>query len=409
MSSKLKFVFGIVIVGFALLLGWLYTQAESVEITYEGDFQGAAYTNSLLASERMLIDLGMPTTSTTTLGGLPPADHTLLLRTTGASHEKNSVERLHSWVRRGGNLIVMLPSEGSVYRLLMDDLQEGRSPSPLWSAFGVEVEFFGEGLDLEGGGIFEDEFGTGAGDSSDGRIVSEITSMRLARSWFKVQTDSTFRMRQQGKYGGAEGREFGNGFGVRVPIGAGLATFLSTDAWATNEHIGEENHANFLWLLATADGHDLGTPVEALFILEDTSISLLGLLFRDASPLLFSCLVLGLLWMWSRARRFGPPVADPPPIRRDFSEHVDAAAEYLWRNGGARELVEAPRNELRRKLAHARPSLSRLDDGALCAALSESSSLPAQRIQEALLGKSYHTPQTFTRVVQDLASLSKTL
>ncbi len=384
---------------------YVLTQLESKQVTREGEFSGQARINPLLAAERMLTELGVPAEGTGNLDQLPPLDHTLILSTSGITLEARGARDLVDWVSAGGNLVLMLPSEGGLRRLLAEDLEEGYDGAAFWSVFGLE-------LDLNDGWDFDeestlldllDEFETDSELEPDSEFV-ELESGRV-----EAQLESPFLIYESEALIGDRVGDLDSEALVQVQLGEGLVTAVATDRWASSEEIADLDHARLFWELATAPEYLTRQRAGARIIYSEATPGLMELLFEHGRALLLSGAILLIFWLWVRGSRFGPPMPDPPRARRDFSEHIEASGEYLWRNEAAAQLVEAPRRELRRRIANTRPSWARVPDEELADELATLSSLDSNEVLEALSATTLPNSNTFTRVVKNISVLRQSL
>jgi hypothetical protein len=88
---------------------WFYNNFAWVNEEKEIGFQGIAQTNKLLASEFFLRKMGINVQQVNGLVAfrdLPSAKHTLLIATQRETLNKELSQKLLSWVRSGGHLIV---------------------------------------------------------------------------------------------------------------------------------------------------------------------------------------------------------------------------------------------------------------------------------------------------------------
>lgn len=401
MSTLHKVMISLVAIAGLVLIGWAVSQLERVEVTREGVFRGEAYTNSFLAAERLLSSLGLPTESESTLRELPPTDHTLLMSSTGITLEGFWSDELAEWVTGGGNLVLLLPSDDGLRDLFVEDVIEGRKHMSFWDKLGIEVAVHDD--------VRNDEFewlDSLESEAVDDDLVSQTKTIDLGTGLLRIQLDDTFMIFSA--EADADLVEDSEEL-VRIRMGAGLLTVLASDGWAQNDLIGEFDHARFLSCLARPD--DLLEPARkgAVLVRRESTVGLFTLLGREAWTVLLSGGLLLALWIWSRGRVFGPRLPDPPRIRRDFSEHIEASSEYLWRNNSQERLLAAPRGEFRRRLVHTRPAWARTSDEELADNLSSLCSLSVDEITEALSGAAHRNSQTFTRVVNNLSLLRRSL
>lgn len=151
---------------------------------------------------------------------------------------------------------------------------------------------------------------------------------------------------------------------LQVSHGEGLVTVLGSLQLWKNQSIGCEDNVYFMqWLLADSPA--------VWFLVNQERENLWTLLWQNFRfALLLSGLLL-VLWLWSKALRFGPVQEEESPDRRRLLEHVHASAVFLWRRPATRiHLIKAAQESVRRlmvkRVGHFR-SLSERDQWAAIA------------------------------------------
>jgi len=356
----------------ATLLKW---KVEEREV----GFFGEARTNSLLALERLLTELGVETVGQAHLVDPPAETGVLFWRATGRVAPPMLLTRLEAWVASGGHLVLLLPSDRAVYSQYRDDIDEGRFVLPLELETGVYCE-----LDDDAERDLELDLGFGP------------RKMRIDRETVVVDGDSCSDF------------AFPEGYNARLTsfeLGEGRVTYVAGDAWAENERIDEEDHAAVAWDLARLHG----VPQRAWVVRGEQPSGLLATIGRYAWMSVISLAALTALAIWRKSARFGPPVADEPDGRRDFSEHIEAAASFQARRGGWGRLVAAPRRRVARRIHRARPDLQHMEPSERDAALQELSGLSLDRIRHVLGEAPPHDGADFLRCVRELEQLRRNL
>lgn len=352
---------------------------EWTERTIEGDYRGEAALNPLLAAERTLTELGLPTTSAPSLGALPPDDAVLILRDSGRFMSPRDIERLLAWCASGGNLVLLFPGDSDLLDQIEDDLEQSRFEMPLAKAFdvacvldsaseGVQTIDLGAGeleLDLPSRFAFEDELG-----KADLTIGDPLLARLLS-----------------------------------FEHGLGRATLVADDRWASNRQLGERDHARLLWELCNVEGERTG----AVIVFGEEPPGLFALIWKHGWTVVLSGALLTALILWRAGARFGPRLPELSHDRRDFSEHVTASGEFLWRHGASAALLAAPQMELRRRIAVARPDWSSLGVRELAERLAEHCALDVDTIGRVLQTTQTQDAAQFVAVVRDLETLRKAL
>jgi hypothetical protein len=160
-----------------------------------------------------------------------------------------------------------------------------------------------------------------------------------------------------------------------------------------------------LWQLAHLEGARAGASI----VFSESPPGFVLLLVEHGWMVIASLALFLLVWLWRIGSRFGPLLSDPPRDRRDFSEHVIAASEFLWRNGASSALLAAPRQEIRRTIGLRRPDLADLESPQLAERLAQIADMPRSRVERALELAATRNESEFTQIVRDLESLRRAL
>jgi hypothetical protein len=124
--------------------------------------------------------------------------------------------------------------------------------------------------------------------------------------------------------------------------GEGRVAVFTSLGFLRNNAIGELDHAEFGWRLASARG----AAEPTLLFLVMTSPPLGDWLLNQAWPVVLATLLLVALWLARIIPRFGPLALDPPPVRRSLLEHIVAIGRFLWSRGEGAYLLEALRERV---------------------------------------------------------------
>jgi hypothetical protein len=351
-------------------------------VDYEADvgYRGEARRNPLLAAERTLERLGHRVESSLYLGALPSEDALLVLRQSGRFLSPFDVERLLGWVEQGGHLCVLFPGDAEFENELDNDVEEERFRHPLLDALQLRVR-----LDPSVEREVQVDFGRGL------RRIAFPGRLSLVDEHAMSDVDSGDPMLTRV---------------LSMEHGYGRMTLFVGDDWACNGEFGELDHAYILDDLASFDGERR----EVRFVLGERPPGLLALVWEHGWAVVTSLAALLALALWRRSFSLGPRLPDLPPGRRDFSEHIRATGEFLWRNRLVATLLAAPRSALRSRMASARPDWLSRDDAKLRADLAAHSGLDPQRVARALdAGNGGLNTAEFTEIVRDLETMRKTL
>lgn len=376
--TQKRWILGGLVLGLLALLGVVLSALEWKEIEVDVGFRGEARRNPLLAAERTLGRLGYEAQSRALLGALPATDSLVVLRQSSRFLSPFDVERLVEWVDAGGHLVLLLPSDKDFAKQLGDDVEQERAKLPLLEAFDISIGKY------------------------DGRLG--IQTLDLGRGPREIAVEGAVNLKDV--YGHAEARA-GDALDARAidfGYGAGRVTVFAGDSWLSNRNLGEREHARVLEDLV------LSTPSRrTLFVFAEDPPGLLTLLWEHGWTALCGLAAFVAFVLWRRALALGPREPELERDRRDFSEHVGAAGEFLWRVGASRHLLAAPHEELRRRLALVRPDLAALERQELCAQLAAASGLDAARVESALATEETRDPVEFETVVRDLETIRRCL
>jgi hypothetical protein len=372
-------------------------RTEEVPVGYSRE----ALTNPYLALERLLARMGHEVVSLEGLGeldALPPTDGFLLIPTRRDTLSAERSRSLLEWVERGGHLLVV------TYSMWDED---DRRPDPLLDGFGFQQHWGQPPEEPESDEAVADEqppneeaedptgeeqpqvatevdvevlatlFGAFSGAPSEWDVA------RLAWPGRDEPLELNFdpRYRWVDGEGRAELTAAGTA-GAHLLVarhGEGWLTALTDDWLLRNDHVGEADHAE-LWARLARRGRE--GPVWIV-----TSTRWPGLLRRAVEHALPALAGLGVLlaaWLWRVSRRFGPIRPAPPPARRRWFDHLEAAGRYHWHEGNGRALLQSTRECVLRELARRRPQLVGLAPAKRDARLAELAQLRSEEVARAL-------------------------
>jgi len=431
MSGRFKVVAGMLLglLALTLLLVWFLETFERATIEIDVGYSGEARRNRYLAAARLLERLGLQATSVKNLyelgDELPPEHGTIFLPVPRGALGQSRIERLQQWVEAGGHLLVVgRPGRGC---------RQGAHRDPLLDPLGVKVESPCDKLepgDLFGGPSSDDDelaeeseaSYPGSGDASpesdadrpddaDGPVAdAPLATIAVPgrETPLRVNQGSVFWGRELSgpldralwAVPGRKGQRV-----LQYRLGRGLLTVLSRAAFMTNRNIGDRDHAELVWRLATWDGRR--GPVYLIF--GHRMPSLWSLLSGEAWMLLMSLGALLGLWLWSRAPRFGPVHTLPVLARRSLLEHIEACGHLLWRHGHARALLAAVRLSVRQRAARRIPQWQRLTVEARHERLAAVSELPVDEVRQVMTDDAPAGRAGFLGAMQRLERIRRSL
>lgn len=402
MTRSDKIVAAVLLLLLAAGAAWFWSRLERVhERLYVGP-RGAASSNPWLGCERMYGELGLPVQHATDLAVLPPTDHVLFLGASSVYENEKSASELLDWVTRGGVLVLLLPSREEQRLLVAGAIANGRHEFRIADALEVALHTnYDDDPDDKRDDKRDDRREKLDADEereTEGPEELPVTELDLGFGPRRIANPSDIWF------------ESPAGEGLRNLMlqrerGAGQVVFLASDAWLSNERFGDHDHARFAWEMSQLGGLKSG----ATFVPTLHGAGLLAWLGSHAWMVLASAAVFIALWLWRRGARFGPLLADLPRDRRDFSEHVEATADFLWREGQGTRLLAAPRAELERRIGTLRPDLAGAPASALHEELARISGLKIPAVHDALLAEPVTEAERFQRIVRDLAQLRHSL
>ncbi|MEN8179219.1 MAG: DUF4350 domain-containing protein [Pseudomonadota bacterium] len=353
-------------IGFLLLLllalltwsgFWFLQNFERHSEEIRSGYSAAARRNPLLAAERFLQRLDLRVESLSGRGYLktPPTEPgVLLVKDLGPSLPAAQEQELLEWVERGSHLIVSLshaPDEDEQQNHLLEilgvrlvELDEGDQPNE-----SMPVEF----LLPDNSAAIQVEF-------APSRVLHSESDGVL----WQVPARQDFHL-------------------LNLAWGSGRITILSDNRFFNNSDIEQHDHA--LFLAALMVGYDRG------WLLYSSQMpSLPFLAWRFAPQLIVSSLLLLLILCWWLTFRSGPILVQSNPQRRSLLEHLQAAAEFRWKQDRAVGLLERSRQQLENRWLISHPALHRMNPQERCRWLAERTGLSNLSIHDALYGEPRH-------------------
>ena len=380
--SRLGVVLGLLFI--LVVAGGVYLFQGNFEQVPEEEWVGprpVAYLNPLLAAQRFLRAMGIPTESIDNLqqlDDLPPPSDVLLITTERLTLSPDHYERLLAWVERGGHLVVRTREMEWDPDSEAWELQGGQDP--LLERLGLEVDY---------------------GDYQEGPVP---VPLREAQEELQVDLDNWIGFtgtRGADRVVSSDGRTHL----VHRRLGDGAVTVLGRLNFMSNWYIDEYDHAEFLWHLVNL--HD--EPGTVWLVHFDEMPALWAWLWMHARPLVLTLALLFGVWLLAVTRRFGPIQPVPPPTRRRLLEHVEAAGHFLWRRNRRAELIADVRHALDARMCRVHPGWSELPARAREQHLARLTGMEPTQIHELLHREDYAHPQDFARLIKTLETIRKQL
>ena len=309
------------------------------------------------------------------------------------------LQRIQTWVKRGGQLWLRAPDADENTR------KNWAEEIPFLQQFGVYRESF----------PYDQKFDPEATPAKTKRAV-DLPDVPPVPSivWNKEKLRLHFRENERLKFQTASFSSqqiAADAQGMRVvqfKLEQGTVLFFSEWQWLENAMLGRYDHAYFLWQL-------LPQNLPTLWVTDfdiDKNASAPPKVFTEF-PLLWLSGVLGLIFLvWHLGHRFGSILLPPDLARRRLLEHVEASGHFLWQHGQGAGLIKEVREQLLQRVYQKYPDWQTLAPDAVAEALANLSLLSAQEVHRALFSTARESSQQaaqFTDTVRILAILRKAL
>lgn len=357
----------VVLIGAGSLAWMLFGSMRRVETTISIPPSAQARSNDTLAAKRFLDEMGMPAECVRNLHEMPPTEHVLIHAVERRITTAERTDKLMEWVRDGGFLIIAAYLYGgtatgdSANDPLLDELGINVFPVEVDGAPWTSTQQF------DGGDLLEVEFVTSHGISLVG--------------------------------------EEDDNFVISREIGQGNVLFIQDLNFLTNDHLGEYDHARFLWHLVHFHGKRAGVT----FVYSESYDTIWSLLLRYGSATLVAVLAWIAVWALRRSTRFGPMSPPRLPVRRSLMEHVDGAGHFLWNRRSHDTLVDAVRASILQRALIRQPSLAGCNAKEKADAIAELSGQPLEQTRSALLDLAPDGRNAFVDMMNTLRTLKSKL
>jgi len=198
-----------------------------------------------------------------------------------------------------------------------------------------------------------------------------------------------------------DGNEYGIQF-IQMSIGNGMMTVIAdSDIWKS-DNIQLFSHAYLLSILA-ANSNNI-----QLFV--DSSMpSVFVLAWQNASEVISAFCLWLICWLVYRGRRFGPIKKQTITVRRSIGAHIQAAANFLWRQKESKILLQTLQEgiHLRAKLVLRNYAAMNIEEQHLL--LASHSNVTPSEVTTAMNSKTITNEDDFTDSVRVLQKIRKTL
>ncbi|MGB5831053.1 MAG: DUF4350 domain-containing protein [Thiohalocapsa sp.] len=175
---------------------------------------------------------------------------------------------------------------------------------------------------------------------------------------------------------------------LQYSVGKGTLTVTSDNIFLTNADIANHDHALALALMSLGAG-------KVWLIYDHVAPGLSALLWRAAPQAIIAATLLVIALLWHLGPELGPRLPTRTRTRRNLVDHLEAAAALMSRHGRNSLQLEATRKRIEQAWLRRHPSLHEMDQNDRAAWMSEQIGGSAEQVQDALYR--HHQPgQDFT-------------
>jgi hypothetical protein len=373
-------VFLLLVLSGVLFAAWFFTYHEKVIKTEYVGYSGEARVNDFLAAEMLITELGLEADSRSELvptEWMPDQYDTLIVHTSESISFGAEFDMLASWVLEGGHLVLLPPQRDTEFTDIL-------------------LGYFGFSLEpLEPDNQDEaDETGTVDQDEEEtfDYIIDVDSSLVRIQPHDGITTSATL-WADDGII--AARREWGDGY----------VTIVANAWYFSNYNLDEYDHARLLMDIVAGYVKEGKT----WFIYNTAFPSLWALIWKNGPFVVLGFAASLLLWLWSRATRFGPATGPDSLARRSILEHVRAAGNFAWRNRSAADLVTSSTTAILHEAERRHPGISRLAPQAQAQQLARMTGMSDSYLFDALFNQDHTSHRDFTRLMKVLQRIRKNL
>ena len=422
----------LLIVLLALLLALWYYNLEWEEKEIDLGPSPEARRNPVLALQRLLESRGQTVHFVRGFAGLERLqfadmavgqDDALVLLNTGRSLRRPQVDRLWQWLEDGGRALVAVDNPHFDMTALdsdplLDQLGLGLT-GRYWDEL-ADTDDTADDADAESPATSDDgpttasdtELDTQADTSADDETAG--TECRWRDVTVPVTLDGHEDVDLQMEFvSGVSFTDMGTEarilsayddklFLLHQQVGAGEIYAIPSMQALHNENIHCEDNAYAVWRL-------LGDSDKVWLVLNADSPSFWRHLWELSG---FGCIALLAalaIWLWHRVPRFGPVLELRTTGRRQFLDHIQATAQFLFRKQGSDALITPLREEILQKLRLRHPGFPQLPIDDQIAKVEQLSGMSRTDVQLALYRPLPVPDPVFVDMVQRLQHLRNAL
>lgn len=388
-TPRTRVLAAVAILLLGLLIIWLASNLQSYEEVVEHGPAPHARSNTYLAAELFLRDLGLQVSQHEGIAGLdtlPTGGQTLLLLGDRRNLTPRQTDRLLDWASAGGHLVV-------VAERLWDE-ESKKSGDLLLDRLNLQ-QYATEDMDDS------DQLPQSSSAERHPQLTKLYLENESAPAYLAFDTD--FHLYDADNRAHAWANSAGATHMLQLQYGEGLITAV-TDSWIwQNRNISDYDHAWLLWYL-TQDS-------EVTLVHRSEHDSLLTQLRRYFPEALVALGLLVLLGLWHFGQRFGPVQPPVSPARRQLQEHLHGTAAFLLRHGGQDALLQHLQQDVLHRANHRHPGFEHLQASAQLPQLAKLSQLSIANVERAMrpLSQQRLSATEFTRQVAHLQTLRNAL
>lgn len=381
----------------AVIVWWYYRNMELVPEHVRGAPSTEAMANPLLAAQRFLQKLDVPTQSLQgrkELDALPSPFDALVVYSFGDGLSEKKSKQLLDWVAVGGHLI--FPA-----RAFYDE-DTKKSGNPLLDSLGVALKRKQVKVDalLKGfEGLEPDEARKRAE-----AMWTDVTRVPFPNGpTVKVSFQRGRILEDMGGKADMVVKGEAGAHLIQIHHGLGTVTILSDMEFLDNPEgaIEKYDNAYFLYLLV----HDAAN----VWLLYNPKYDRLPvLLWRWAPAFCVAAFVLLVIWLWWLVDPFGPKRQLVTNSRRNILEQLLAAANFEWSIDKGKRRVAVNRKLIFGKLQRKHPAIRHMSESETCTFLSRASGMKETDIALALFND-WRGEREFIQLSSNLQQLHEAL
>jgi hypothetical protein len=415
-SGKKNKIIGVALLVIVAVLYWAI-DIKWKDIETNTGYGPEARENPFLAAQKLLEQSGVDVESQrgfALIDQLPHEQDTIIITSARYSLGERRTELLKQWLVQGGNLI-------AVGKMLYNTDNQSSGDS-LLDSYGIEVH----GADLSGDEEqTEDETKLDEAEEaiSEAQTIGELLAEKEDKNNYHCAEKPLFsalifdinqpeinpyiRSPNILTYAGESELNFSatDGYGpqiMQLPVGKGTLTVLADmDLWR-NDEIACFDNAYLLQILARQQS-------KTWLLYQEDMTGFMTLLWQKNTTVVISSLLLLFIRIGSQSLRFGVVKREDTNIRRNFIEHIEAAARYRWHSGEGDQIINLLRHQILQKLSQSYVGLNEWGQQQQVELIARLSDVTPIDIRSAMFDSIPAKPEQCINLVQRLQQLRKQL